>query len=810
MERLWQDLRYGLRILVRSPGFAAVTVLTLAVGIAANTAIFSLVNAFFLRPLPFPQPEELVHVWQTDDQIGERELRVSVPNFLDWKEQTDSFDDLGGYFYSSFNFAGEEEPTSVLVGRLTPNLLDILRVEPVLGRRFLPEEGETGREKVVLLSHGFWQRHFASAPDVLNETVVLDGEVYMVVGVMPAEFEFPLKKTQMWSPLPLDPWESRREMSGPLLAVGRLKSGVTIEEAQAELDTVMQRLEQAYPQENRAKGAHIVPLRKALVFFYDMLQLTFGVLFLAVSFILLIVCANVGNLLLARATGRSREIAIRTAMGGGRGRLIRQLLTESAVLAFFGGVLGSIAAYWLVRLTGPNIPEDLYRVGAFSVDARSLGFTLAVTLGAALFFGLAPALQTTKPKLTETLKEGDRASSAGAKSRRLRSTLVVFEIALAMVLLALSTLMVQSFVRLQSVDVGFNPDGVLTMEIDIPRAKYPGDTETNQFFSEVIERVRTLPGAHSAAEVYPLPLNFESMGKSFTIEGRPPSEPGEKLFANNFWSTTDYFRTMEIPILKGRAFTIEDNDQAPPVVIINQRMAERYWPDGEPVGARVRLEPETDDERVVTIIGVVGNSKHFLMNEEPASLVYLPQLQESTHRRFLVVRTAVGDPLTLADSVREQIWAVDPLLPVTTIRNMNQVIAESLGPWSGGTAVIGLLGFGAILLATMGIYGVISFSVGQRTHEMGLRIALGAQRGSIIRLILTQGIRLTAIGVVIGIALSIALSRVMQALLFGVGTLDPLTFIGMPLVLIAVALTASTIPALRATRIDPITALRYE
>jgi putative ABC transport system permease protein len=810
MEQLWQDLRYGLRILVRSPGFATVAVLTLAVGIAANTAIFSLVNAFFLRPLPFTNPEELVHIWQTDQQIGERELRVSVPNFLDWKDQTNTLDDLGGYFYSSFNVAGEEEPASVLVGRLTPNLLDILGVEPVLGRRFLPEEGETGKEKVVILSHGFWERHFASSPGALNETVVLDGEVYAVVGVMPPEFEFPLKKTQMWSPLPLEPYETRRESNGPLLVVGRLKAGVTMEEAQAELDTIMQRLEQEYAKENRAKGANIVPLRQALVFFYDLLQLTFAVLFMGVSFILLIVCANVGNLLLARATGRSREIAIRTAMGGGRGRLIRQLLTESTVLAFIGGVLGSIAAYWLVRLAGSNIPEDLYRVGVFSVDARSLVFTLAVSLGAALVFGLAPALQTTQPNLTETLKEGDRASSAGAKSRRLRSALVVAEVALAMVLLALSTLMVQSFVRLQHVDVGFNPENVLTLEIDIPPAKYTGDTETNQFFERALERVRALPGVQSAAEIYPLPLNFESMGIRFTIEGRPPLEPGEKLFANNFWSTTDTFRTMEIPLLRGRAFTGEDNEQAPRVVIINQTMAERYWPNQDPIGARIRLEPETEDEKIATVIGVVGNSKHFLMNEEAASLVYLPQLQESTHRRFLIVRTVAVDPLTLVDSVREQVWAVDPLLPVTTIRTMNQVITESLGPWSGGTAVIGLLGFVAILLATMGLYGVISFSVGQRTHEMGLRMALGAQRRSIVRLVLKQGIRLTVIGVVIGVALSVALSRVMQALLYGVDALDPLTFIGMPLVLVAVALTATTIPALRATRIDPITALRYE
>ncbi len=374
MESLWQDIRYGTRTLLRSPGFAAVAILTLAVGIAANTSIFSLVNAFFLRPLPFDNPGELVHIWQTDRERGHDELRVSVPNYLDWQEQNTVFEELGGYFYSSFNLSSEEEPASVLVGRLTTNLPGILGVKPILGRTFSSEEGRPGNDKVTVLSHGFWQRHFAADPEVLERTVTLDGERYDVIGVMPPEFVFPLSATQMWTPLPLDRWESRREMNGPLLVVGRLAPGITMERSQAELDTIMQRLEQEYPQENRGKGASIVPLRKALVFFYDMLQLTFGVLFLAVSFVLLIVCANVGNLLLARAMGRSREIAIRTALGGGRKRLIRQLLTESAVLALLGGALGSTAAYWLMKVTGPTIPQDIYRVGELSVDGTGPRF----------------------------------------------------------------------------------------------------------------------------------------------------------------------------------------------------------------------------------------------------------------------------------------------------------------------------------------------------------------------------------------------------------------------------------------------------
>ena len=809
METLWLDLRYGMRTLARNPGFAAVAILTLAVGIAANTSTFSLVNAFFLRPLPFDEPQSLVHIWQTDRQAGQNELRMSAPNFKDLREQQTVFDDVGGYLYSSYNMSTDEEPVRILVGRLTANMIDILGVEPILGRGFLPEEDQTGEEKVVILSHGLWQRRYASDPDVLSKTVTLNGETYDIVGVMPPEFVFPLSAAKMWNPLPLDSYETRREMNGPLMVVARLEPGTTMVEAQAEVDTVMQRLEQEYPKENSERGARVIPLRKSLLFFYDMLQLTFGMIFLAVGFVLLIVCANVGNLLLARATGRSREIAVRTALGGGRRRLIRQLLTESAVMALIGGALGALGAYWWVQLIGPNIPEDLYRVGELAVDGRALAFTLVMSFVASLLFGLAPALQTTKPNLNETLKEGDRGGSGGLKHRRLRNALVVFEVAMAMILLACSTLMVQSFYRMQSVEAGFNADNVLTMEIILSPTKYSGDTETNAFYEQVLERVRTLPSVRTAAEVYPLPLNFESMSQSFSIEGREPAQPGEKLGANNFWVTTDYFQTMEIPIVRGRDFSQQDNDQAAPVVIINQQTADRFWPSEDPIGARVHLDPGTEDEHLATVIGVVANSKHFLMNEETAALIYLPQLQDTTRRRFIMVKTA-GDPLALVDSVREAVWAVDPILPITTIRSMDQVVAQSLGPWAGGTAVIGMLGLGALILAAMGIYGVISYSVGQRAHEMGIRIALGAQSDGILKLVMKQSLQLAAVGVGIGLVAAFGLSRLIQSLLFGVGALDPIAFVGTPILLAAVALVASYIPALRATRVDPITALRYE
>jgi len=815
MEALWQDLRYGARLLVRSPGFAAVAILTLAVGIAAATAAFSVTNAFLWRSLPFDRPENLVHVWQTDPEHGGSELRVSVPNFLDWREQSTVFEDLGGYFYQDYNLtgregpAGEEQPVRVMVGRLTPNLLNVLGARPALGRGFLADEDQTGKDRVVLASHTFWQRHFAGDPQALGKTVTLDGEPYTVVGVMPPDFVFPLKATQLWSPLSLDRWRSQRGTNGPLLVVGRLRSEVNLEKAQADLGTLMKRLEKEHPTTNQGKGANVVPLRKALLFFYDMLQTTFAVIFAAAGFILLMVCANVGNLLLARATGRWREIAIRSAIGGGRSRLVRQLLTESVLLALAGGVGGAALAYGLAAAAGPLFPEDLYRVGEVAVDGRALGFALTVSFLAALVFGLAPAVETTRLNLSENLKEGDRSGSAGLRSRRLRSALVVAQVSLATLLLVGSALMVQSLLRLRGVAPGFNPENVLTAELVLPSSKYASDREQNVFYEQALERLRTVPGVESAAAVYPLPLNFESLSQSFTIEGRPPAQPGEKLDAGVFWITSDYFRVMQIPLQRGRVFSGEDNDESSAVVVINQTMAERFWPGSDPVGRAVRLDPGTPNEKQAVVVGVVGDSKQFLMNEEPVSLLYLPQLQHSTRRRFLAVRAA-GDPLALVPGLRRELAAVDPGQPLTAIRSLNQVVEESLGPWAGGTLVIALLGAGAVFLAALGIYGLISYSMAQRRHELGVRMTLGAGARDIWSLVLRQGLALTASGAALGLAAAAGLTRLMQALLYGVSALDPLTFVATPLLLGTVAIVAALLPARRATRVDAMIALRCE
>jgi putative ABC transport system permease protein len=800
---LRRDLLYGLRMLAKKPGFTAVAILSLGVGIAVITTVFSLTNAFFLRPLPFPDAGQLVHVWQTDPEVGWDTLRVPVPNYEDWREQNTVFEDLGGYFYTSYTLTEGSASQRVLATRLTPNLFGVLGVEPILGRLFTEEEGQPGRGDVVVLAYPFWQRHFAGSADVLGEKLTLDGKPYTVVGVMPRSFVFPFNSMNLWQPLDINPWAERRAMNGPLLVVGRLKPGQTREHAQTEFRTIMQRLEQEYPAANARKSAKVVSLRSQMLFTYDIFLIVFPALFLAVGFTLLIVCANIGNLLLARAAARTREIATRLALGATRARLVRQLLTESALLALLGGAAGAVAAYWVTRFMDQVMPGELYHVGAIEVDGMALLFASGVALGTALLFGLAPALQATRLNLTEALKEGTRGAGS-VRSKRLQNALVVVQIALAMLLVAGATLMMQTFFALQAVDTGFNPDNLLTLEITMPRSKAASDTEENLYFEEVLRRIRSLPGVEKAAAVYPLPLNHEIMGDVFQIEGRAPASPEEKLFANTFWITTDYFRTMQIPLLRGHAFADSDTAQSLPVVILNRHMAERFWPGEVPTGQRIQI-----DETWWTVVGVVSDSVAFELNEETPDLVYRPQQQDSTRRRFVMVRAA-GDPMSFVPVVRAEILAVDAQQPITEIRSMNQVITTSLGAWLMGIGGVSGLGLGALVLAGMGLYGVISYSVSQRTHEIGIRLALGAQPRDILKMVVGQGLLLVLVGVALGLAGAFALTRFLASLLFGVSAHDPFAFVATPLLLVAVALLACYIPARSATKVDPMVALRYE
>ncbi len=806
MDSLLHDIRYGFRKLVNNPGFTLAAVVTLALGIGANTANFSVIDAYLLRPLPYPAPDRLIHLFRIDRQSGSDQMRFSLDTFLELKKNNGVFEDLGAYNYRYGNLSStDQQPERISVGRVSTNLYPLLGVEPLLGRNFRPEEGEPGQGRVALLSHGVWQRHFGSSPDILGRTVKLDDEPYTVVGVMPKDFNFPFGGVKMWVPLEIDTQRFDREYRN-FMFVGRLKPGATPAEAQAELETLYGQIQQEYYPEDIEYGVSLVPLRQALLFLFDTLQLMFLLLTVAVGFLLLVVCANVANLMLTRAVGRQKEFAIRSALGAGRGRLVRGLLTEGVLVALAGGALGVGLAYAIIGAFGPNFPEDLYRVGEITVDGMALIFTLAVSLVTALLFCLAPSLQTSSPDLSGNLKDG--LFAGGLKGRRLQSFLVVSEVTLALVLLIGSTLMLQSFLRMQHVDPGFLTENVLSLEMHLPDAKYGDDQQVEAFYRQVLERVRTLPGVESAALVHPLPLNFESHSREFTIEGRPPATPDERLAARLHQVSPAFFETMGIPVLQGNGFSERHHQDTVPVVVISRSMALRFWPDTDPIGQRLRWKVG-DEELLASIIGVVGDTKEMFVHEESPAIIYSSQFQEPQRRNFLQVR-ASGDPLSLVASVRGEIWSVEPSLPLSAIRSMEEVASESMMPWRVVSIVLSVFGAAALTLAAVGIYGVMAYAIAQRTREIGIRMALGARAADVLRMALRHGMLLTFIGVGVGLAASFGLARAMASILFGVGAHDPLTFVGVTIGVVAVALIASYVPARRATRVDPIVVLRYE
>lgn len=813
METFLQDLRYGMRMLLKAPSFSIVATIALALGIGANTAIFSVVNAVLLRPLPFANSEQLMMVWETDATRGYTRGSASYPNFVDWREQNHVFEKMASYHTNDFIMTGRGESTRLQGAVVNGDLFPLLGVAPVIGRGFLPDEdkpGESGR--VVLLSQELFQKRFNSDPSVVNQSMVLDGKNYTIVGVMPQAFQFPIQNepVELWTTVALD-----REGKDPITeergahymnVIARLKPGVSREQAQAEMTSISARLEQQYPDKDLHKSSRVESALEALV---SDIRPALLILLGAVGCVLLIACANVANLLLARAMSRHKEMAIRSALGASRTRVVRQLLTESVLLSLAGGALGLVLAVWwsdvLVALGKENIPRAL-QVG---LDWRVLGFTLLVSVLTGVIFGLVPALHSSKTELTESLKEGGRGSGEGARRNRIRGVLVVSELAIAVVLLVGAGLLIQSLWRLRQVSPGFDSQNLLTFVVGIPEVKYPTEKQA-QFYHDLVARIESLPGVRSASAVIPLPLSGDLFRISFETEGRPVAK-GDQPSADFFAIGDDYFKTLGVSMLKGRDFNERDNKQAPGVIIVNQAFARKFFPNEDPIGKRIKpgISTDTDEPAMREIVGVVSDVRNRNLSSELRTGYFVPAAQIPFNQMTMVVRTT-NDPHSLITAVQNEVHSMDKELPVFSVKTMDEYIAATVAAPRFNTTLLVIFAAVALVLTIVGLYGVMSYSVAQRTNEIGLRMALGAQTRDVLRLIVSQGLKLVFVGLAIGLLGAFALTRVIESLLFGVTTKDPITFASVAVLLAFVALLACYIPARRAARVDPMEALRYE
>ncbi len=814
MDTLWHDLRYGVRTLRARPGFTVVAALVLAIGIGANTAIFSLVDAVLLKSLPVADSDRLVMLYENRLDRNVPRTPVAPGNFLAWRAQETAFDEIAATAEQQFTLSGKEMPESIAGARASAGLFRVLRANPVLGRAFTAEEDRPGQERVVVLSHRLWQRRFGAGP-VVGQTVKLDGNPHTIVGVMPAGVEFPSRETELWVPAALDAQTGMDGMNGRVLsAIGRLGPGVTIEAARSEMDVIAARLGRTDPAFNAGVGVTIVPLKEVVIGGFGPVLF---MLWAAVGFVLLIACANIANLLLARAVSRNHEIALRLALGATRVRLIRQFLTESVLLALLGGCLGLLLGLWGVDALVALSPDSIPRAQEVTLDGRVLGFTMALSLVTGIGFGLASALPSSRLDLTASSKEGGRGASAGIERHRLRSLLVIAETALSLVLLIGAGLMVKSFLRLQSIDPGFDPDNVLTLKLELPEARYPEEKQVVAFHDELTARIARLPGVAAVGATNALPVSGSGGVKPVHFDDRPHPEPGKEPFAQYRLVSPDYFRAMSIPVLRGRDFAARDDGAAPGVVIINQAMARRFWPDQDPLGKRIALGGWND--LTGEVIGVVGDVRHWGKDVEPAPEMYWDHRQSwlargptlRRHRRALtfVVRSS-SDPEPLVRAIRGEVAAMDAELPLSDIKTMEERVGASLAAARFKTLLLGIFAAVALVLAGIGLYGVMSYAVTQRTRELGIRMALGARAPDVLRLVVGQGLRLVLVGLAIGLAIAVAGTRLLSALLFEVKPTDPAVFALLSFLLVVVALLACYLPARRATRVDPTVALRYE
>ncbi|HEX8072782.1 MAG TPA: ABC transporter permease [Pyrinomonadaceae bacterium] len=799
MGTLWQDVRYAARALRKSPGFAAVAVLTLALGIGANTAIFSVVNAVLLRPLPYPQPEQLVSLYE-DGDVQSR--HVSYPNFLDWRKRNHSFSAVSTTRGWYLTLTGDGPPESLVSWMVSAEYFDVLGVRPLLGRSFLPDEDKPGAERVTVISYAFWRTHFGGDPAVLGRRVTLDHEPFTVVGVMPREFR-PPEDPPLWVLMGQwtgqDNWMQRDvRVAGTVL--GRLKPGVTIEQARADMAAVKADLVREYAWTNAGHTIRVVSLYEAEV---GESRRALLLLTGAVALVLLIACANVANLLLARATVRRRELAVRAALGASRWRLMRQLLVESLLLAALGGALGLLLALWGVDLLRAAEPAGIPRAATINLDQRVLWFTLALSLLTGVVFGLAPAWTSARANLADVLKA---TTSAGGAGGRLRGLLVGTEIALALVLLVGAGLLGKSLVRLLEAKPGFEPEGVLTVALALPRQGYEEKEQVNRFHTELLARVAALPGVGAATVSNTLP-GFGAWQSDIAVEGHAPVKPGEEI--NVDWSIVSerYFDVMRVPVLRGRTFTPEEVREGRPVVLVDENLARRFWPGGDALGKHIKYDSRTPHE----IIGVVGNVRDFASEVPGRIRIYTPLCRANVRAVKLSLRPAAGASTQgLTAAVAREVHALDPDLPLREVASLAELYGREAGPRKFNAALLGLFAALALALAGVGIYGVTSYTVAQRTHELGVRVALGAQTGDVLRLVLGQGLRLALAGVGLGLLGAYALTRVLASLLYGVRPTDPLTYAGGALLLLAVALAACLVPARRATKVEPMIALRQE
>ena len=834
MQSLIQDLRFGLRMLARNPMFTLIAVVTLALGIGANTAIFSVVDAVLLRPLPYPDANRLVFLWSTMNGQGVPQSGSALPDYLGWRDQNQVFEGLAGFYYGDFNLSADSAaPERIQGAYITANFFQVLKLSPAQGRLFANDEEQFGKHRVVLLSHALWQRRFAGERDIVGRQIKLAGESYTVAGVMPRGLPFfdNLPEVELWTPIAFAPDDNMATRNNHFInLVGRLKPGVTREQAQADVSAIARRMEEQEPG-NKGLGALVVPMqeqitgdsRKALL-----------VLLGAVAFVLLVACVNVANLLLARASAREKELAIRASLGASRARIVRQVIIECLPLGLIGGLLGALLAIWGIDLLSSLLPASLPRGNAITVNSRVLIFTFALALLTILIFGLLPALQAARGNVRESLNEGGRSGIGSRKQGRIRRVLVIAEVALALVLLVGSGLMVRSFIKLRQVDVGFTAHNVLTMRVPLPDAKYPipqNITDPREpaglaFFDQLLTRVKALPGVQSATAATILPLGAgDGWGKFLSIEGRAaPASLDQVPLVRFVLVSPDYFQTFGVSLRQGRAFTAQDKSNSPPVAIINERLARRFFPNEDPIGKTIWMGPpehllppeaQTPENRSPrrTIVGVVSDVKGGSLNQPTTAQVYAPLSQ---YRRegwnnglMLAVRTSTPAE-TLTSAIRDQVRALDADQPITNVRTMDELLNRTLSDARFSLLLFGLFAGVALVLAAIGIYGVMATAVTQRTHEFGLRMALGAQTRDVLRLVIGQGMLLVVIGIGAGLLSAVALTRLMSTLLFGVSPTDPVTLALITVLLAVVALLACYLPARRATKVDPLVALRYE